>query len=139
MTNDELAAEIERLWKAEQHAEAAHATLYRRLHWNGGTHAEYDELGRLRSADVVARGRASALMVKRIDAILAALRTPAPVVGEDAIERVARAINGTYENGPWGKLDDEERDGFRDSARAALAALSAAPPPAAMPETGAER
>lgn len=91
MTNDELAAEIERLWKAEQQARAAYATLYRRLHWNGGTHAEYDELGRLRSADVVARGRASALMVKRIDAILAALRTPAAAVGDDAVERVAEA------------------------------------------------
>lgn len=132
MTNDELAAEIERLWKAEQQAEAAHATLYRRLHWNSGTHAEYDELGRLRSASVEARGRASALMVKRIDAILAALRTPAAAVGEGAVERVARAIEGAlceyidYLRAPREHTPGTANQMVMNAARAALAAMPGA-------------
>lgn len=122
MTNDEIAAEIERLWKAEQQIKAAYATLYKRLHWNGGTHAEYDELGRLRSADVVARGRASALMVKRIDAILAALRTPATTADAALREALANALSLIPD-----RPDDPVNVAVRESARAALAAAACIP------------
>lgn len=120
----ELADEIERLRNAELFAEGEHAALSRKLHWNIGTEAEYDQLSRLRSRSVETSGRAAAYMVEHIDVILAALRAPRPAEPE-AVEAVARAV---YE-GLWGhraKWDDMfslERAECLALGRAALAAL----------------
>lgn len=123
MTNDEPAVEIERLCEAYDAAESAWRTDPKNtLYW------DYLVEQKCRLADVT-RGR--------LPAILAALRTPAATVDEDAVERVMAVVENAFTlgvrlahgrshvgeqwliNNNWGRY----RERLMPQARAALAAM----------------